>query len=131
MCDRRWQLGLSWQESHPAKRPLIEKVDVRTAIGKTEANTKMPVTRSLSRSHSELTAHAQVRQQGVAIVKYPPQVLSAPPDVDDPMTSHRRLEISPPCEMTTNGPVMKDGDFADLPTDCVLQQATPYYLHLG
>src|SRR5215213_10038988 len=87
------QVSTARREGQSAKHPLVDEAELRLAVGEAEPNARIRRIGCVAAFQPELTTHAQVREQRIAVDEGQPEILSSTSRLGEGPSGQCRLEI--------------------------------------
>ena len=129
--DLRRQLGATGGDRQAAEHPLVGEPQLDVGCVQDEPDPQVPLGGGVGRLDEELTAHAEVSEQCVAVVERQPEVLAPPAGALDPATGQRGGEALRPARVAAHGPRVQYLDAGDGAAHCVPLEAHAHHFDLG
>ena len=111
------QVGTARTDRQATERPLVHEPELRVAVGEPDPYPQVGFVRRTHRTQPELARHAEVREDRRAVVERQPQVLTAPPRIDDRPAGERTNEVECARQMAPDRSRMQHFDRVDRSTD--------------
>jgi hypothetical protein len=124
------QLGTAGRERKSTEHPLIDEAQPRLAVGEGKDDSGIGDQERVCVSEPELSTHAQMSQDRVAIGERQPQVLAAPARLCECPPCGLQLKVFGPGEVPTYRPRMEYLHPNDLPSSDAVREAAAYDLDL-
>jgi len=125
------QLRAARADRQPAERTLVHKAQLRIAIREAEPDPQVGVVRRAARREPELSRHAEVRDDRIAVVQRQPQVFAASADIGHRTARERVHKVDGTRGVPPDGAWVQHLDRLDRPADGPREQAVADGLHLG
>ena len=126
----RGQLRATVTDPNPAKHPLVYETKVIWGI-QLKQHPKMALGWDVCLLHEQLTAHPQVRHQGISCIEWEPEIFASPSGRGDLDAGQPISEITDTREVSTYGTRMEHINSGDRVADNMVIQATTNYFDFG
>ena len=121
------QLGAAVGDHQPAEHPLVDEPQLvdppNFRAGQRETDPQVPLVGGAGGLHEHLAAHAEVAEQGVAVVERQPEVLAAPAGGLDPAAGQGGGEAGGPARVAADRARVQHLDLGQPGADDVALQA--------